>query len=117
MTTLKNHRITTLTLFAAAFLVFLGAGVLFGKEQFSAWRVAYFVGSVVGAGAIVAGVRGLRTGGLGVGPAQALVVVGVVLLAVGYWWLMFVSPVIALVVVYAGVIRHGLERELAVAAA
>jgi hypothetical protein len=112
MTTLKNHWITTLTLIAAGFLAFVGIGVLFGDDGVEAWRVAYTAGSLTGTLAILGGLWGLRTGGLGLGVANALVVVGLLVLSVGYWWFVFVPPIVALIVLYAGVIRHGLEREL-----
>lgn len=112
MTTVKNHWITALSLAVSLLLVAMGIGVLFGDFDSEAWRVAYSAGSILGALAIVGGLWGLRTGRLRHGVADSLIVVGVVVFGAGYWWLVFVPPVLALLVVYVGVIRNGLEREL-----
>jgi hypothetical protein len=37
--------------------------------------------------------------------------VGMIVLGAAFWWLL-IPPVIALVLLYAGIFRHGLEREL-----
>jgi hypothetical protein len=112
MDRVRNHWITTLTLVVAGLLTALGVGVLFGDDGVEAWRVGYTTGSVLGALAILGGLWRLRSDNGRLGVANALVVGGAVVFAVGYWWIVFVPPVLALVVVYAGVIRHGLKREL-----
>ncbi len=112
MTTIRAHWITALTIFAAAALGLLGIGVLFGDDGIEAWRVAYTTASLLGAAAILGGLWRMRAGAASGWVANALVVLGSAVLAVGYWWFVLVPPVVAAVVVYAGVIRHGLEREL-----
>jgi hypothetical protein len=120
MATLKNHWITTLTLIAAGLMALFGVGVVFGNDGIEAsrndgiqaWRVVYMAGSLMGALAILGGLWGLRTGSFRVGVANALVICGLVAFAVGYWWMVFVPLVVALTLVYVGVIRHGLEQEL-----
>jgi hypothetical protein len=44
--------------------------------------------------------------------AFALIVVGMLVLGVGFFWFVLLPSILALVVLYAGVFRRGLEREL-----
>ena len=44
--------------------------------------------------------------------SYALIVVGMIVLGVFFFWVVFVPLIVALVVLYAGVFRRGLEREL-----
>ena len=112
MDRVRNCWITALALVVAGLLAVFGVGVLFGDDGVEAWRVGYTTGSLLGALAILGGLWRLRSGNDPLALANALVVGGAVVFAVGYWWIVLLPPAVALVVVYAGVIRHGLEREL-----
>jgi len=115
MKTLRAHWITALTVVAAGFLAVVGVAFLAGAgEGDRSEFVALGIGCVVGAVALVVGMWGLWSGRIGRRVANLLVVVGLV--GVGLWWWMFVPAAIALVLLYAGVIRGGLARELAAAA-
>lgn len=110
---IKNHWITTLTVFAVAFLWFVSIGVVAGSDgTFEAWRVGYLVGGILAGSAILIGLWGIRSGRLRLWVANTLIVAGLVVFTAGYWWFVFIPPIIALVVLYAGVIRRGLDREL-----
>ena len=115
MKMVRAYWITALTVVAAGFLAVLGVAFLAGAgEGDRAESVASGIGCVVGAVALVVGMWGLWSGRFGRRVANVLVVVGLV--GVGLWWWMFVPAVVALVLLYAGVIRGGLGRELAAAA-
>ena len=62
--------------------------------------------------ALIVALWGLRTSRVEQRVAHALVVVSALVLAIGYWWFVFVPPIIAAAVLYAGVLKQGLAREL-----
>ena len=112
MNWLQEHWMTALAVVAAGFLGVIGVAFLAGAGEGDRGEfVALGIGNLVGAGALGMGLWGLRSGRVGVGAANALVVVG--LIGVGLYWWMFVPAAVALVLLYAGVIRGGLGRELA----
>ena len=96
-----------------AFVWFVSIGVVAGNDgSFEAWRVGYLVGGILAGSAILAGLWGLRSARLKSWLANTLIVAGLAVFTVGYWWFFLLPPIIALVVVYAGIIRRGLKREL-----
>jgi hypothetical protein len=109
----RNHWITALAALSAAFLVATGIAMIVSGGEFGETEVRIFgvVGSIAGL-ALITGLWGLRGGQLTRWVAHALIVAGLVVLGAGFWWFVFVPPVVALAVLYAGVIRGGLEREL-----
>ena len=62
--------------------------------------------------ALATGLWSLRAAQLNRSVAHTLIVAGLVVLGAGFWWFVLVPPVIALAVLYASVIKGGLEREL-----
>lgn len=106
------HWMTVLAVVAVGFLAVVGVAFLAGAgEGDRAEFVALGIGNLVGAGALAAGMWGLRSGRVGHRVSKVLVVVG--LIGVGLYWWMVVPAVVALVLLHAGVIRGGLDRELA----
>ena len=112
MELLRGHWMTALTLVAAGFLAVIGVAFLAGAGEGDRGEfVAFGLGCLVGAVALLVGMWGLWSGRVGRRSANVLVVVGLV--GVALWWWMFVPAAVALVLLYAGVIRGGLGRELA----
>lgn len=113
MRMLRAHWMTGLTVVTAGFMAVLGVAWLSGAgEGDRSEFVAYGIGCLVGAAALAVGVWGLWAGRLGRRGAQSLVVAGLVGAGALLWWMMF-PAVVALMLLYAGVIRGGLGRELA----
>ena len=112
MDMVRGRWITALTAIAAGFLAVVGVALLVnpGDGDYAEF-VVWGVGSLVGAAALAMGMWGLRSGRVGRRFTSVLVVVG--LAVVGMFWWMVIPAVLALVVLYAGVIRGGLRRELA----
>lgn len=108
----RGRWITALTAIAAGFLGVVGVALLVnpGDGDYAEF-VVWGIGSLVGAAALAIGMWGLRSGRIGRRVTSGLVVVG--LAVVGMFWWMVIPAVLALVVLYAGVIRGGLRRELA----
>jgi membrane protease YdiL (CAAX protease family) len=104
--------ITALTAIAAGFLAVVGVALLVnpGDGDYAGF-VVWGVGSLLGAVALVTGTWGLWSGRIGRRVTSGLLVVG--LAVVGLFWWMIVPAVLALVLLYVGVIRGGLRRELA----
>ncbi len=113
MEAIKNHWVTGLALLATAVLILSGFGMIIsgGSESEAGVRV-YGAVMLLGGLVLLSGLWGLRSGRLNLVLAHVLVVAGAIVFGVGLWWLVLVPPVIALVVVYSGVVRRGLEREL-----
>jgi hypothetical protein len=113
METVKDHWVTALTLLGTGFLVVVGiALIVTGGDDNSGEVRAYGVAGLLGALAILAGLQGLRTGRPKPPIAYALIVIGMLVLGIGFFWFVLLPSVLALVVLYAGVFRRGLEREL-----
>lgn len=110
---LRKHWITGLSVVAIAFLVSTGIAMMVTGGEFDETEVRIFgvVGFIAGV-ALATGLWSLRAAQLNRSVAHALIVAGLVVLGAGFWWFVFVPPIIALAVLYAGVIKGGLEREL-----
>lgn len=111
MDTLRRHWITGLAVLTAGFLAFVGVALFVdpGEGEHSEF-VFWGTMSFLGAAALATGLWGLRSGQIGRLGAHGLVVVG--LLVAGMYWWMLVPAAVAIVLLYAGVVRGGLEREL-----
>lgn len=106
----RQNWTSVLALLGAAFLVVVGiALIITGTDDNTVEGRIYGSVGLVGGLALFAGVYGLRTGRLAPTLARSLVVGGALVLGVGFWWFMFLPAVIAVVVLYFGVIRRGLE--------
>lgn len=112
-TGIKNHWITGLSLLGASFLLLTGTAMIITGGEFNETGVRVFgVFAGLGGLSLLGGLWGLRTGRLKPWVTYALITVGVLVLGAGFWWFVFIPPIIALIVLYAGVIRQGLAREL-----
>ena len=113
MTAIKNHWITGLAILGSGLAVAAGIAMSVTGGEFNDAGVR-IIGVVVGLGGlmIVSGLWGLRTGRLGMRSAHILIVVGFVIFGGAMWWFVLVPPAIALAVVWAGVVKQGLAREL-----
>ena len=109
----SNHWVTALTLVGTTFLVVVGIALIVtgGDDNDGGVRIVGVI-ALLGALAILGGLRGLRTGRPKPSLAFALIVVGMLVLGVGFFWFVLLPSILALVVLYAGVFRRGLEREL-----
>lgn len=113
MTALRNHWITWLSLVAAAFMLVTGTAMLITGGEFDEAEVRTIGAfAVVGGLLTLAGLGGLRTGRASARLSHAMIVAAMLILAIGYWWFVFVPPLVALAVIWAGVFRQGLSREL-----
>jgi hypothetical protein len=115
MTILKDHWITGLALLAAAFLVFISIAA-FGASDPEYRTEDRIAGVMAGVAALslVAGLWSLRGGRLGLWISHTMIVLGGVVTAM-FFWMLLIPTVIGLTVIYAGVIRRGLQRELRLA--
>ncbi len=115
MKTLRAHWMTALTVVGTGFLAVVGVAFLAGAgEGDRAEFVALGIGNLVAAAALMVGMWGMRSGRVSHRASNILLVVG--LIGVGLYWWMLVPALVALVLLYAGVIRGGLRHELARAA-
>lgn len=112
MTSLRANWITVLAGLSTALLVIAGVGMIASGGEFNEAEVrVYGLVSLLGGLALVAGLWLLRSGMAESSISYSLLVIGIIVLGAAFWWLL-IPPVIALVLLYAGVFRHGLEREL-----
>ncbi len=114
MDVLKNHWVTLLALVGAAFLLVTGITMLAtgGEDGETGIRV-FGAFSVVAGVATLVGLQAMRTGSLDVSIARALVIIGMVWLGAGFWWFVFLPPILAIAVLYFGIYRQRLPEELA----
>ncbi len=114
MSGLRNNWITAVAVVNGAFLAFMAVGIGVADESTSAER--FFGIAVMGVAAIafIGGLWGVRSGRL----SKPVAPTGIVLGAAGtlLWFWMVIPPIIALVVLWFGVIREGLAREAGIAA-
>jgi hypothetical protein len=112
MTGLRTHWITALAGLSVALLVIAGVGMIVSGGEFDETEVRiYGVVSLLGGLALIAGLWLLRSEMAPSSISYSLLVVGLIVLGAAFWWLL-IPPVIAVVLLYVGVFRHGLEREL-----
>ena len=110
MTELRSNWITWLALVNGAFLLFMAVGI--GVDDGSTVAERFFGLGVMGVAAVsfVGGLWGLRSGRFSNTVCLAGVVIGIAGTHIWFW--MVIPPIIALVVLWFGVIRGGLVREL-----
>lgn len=113
MTALKNHWITWLSIIAAGFMLVTGTAMTVTGGEFNETEVRVVgIFGVLGGLLALAGLVSLRSRLTNPTLAYGMIVLAMSILAIGYWWFVFVPPLVAVVVVWAGVIREGLSREL-----
>jgi hypothetical protein len=113
MAAVRNHWITGLSLVSAVFMLATGTAMAVSGGEFDETGVRLFGGAaIVGGVSVLGGLWGLRQSSVQPRFAYGLVVAGMVVLGGVYWWFVFVPPLLALAVVWAGVVKKGLVREL-----
>lgn len=113
MAAVRDHWITGLSLVGAVFMLATGTGMVVSGGEFDETGVRiYGAAAITGGLLVLGGLWGLRQSSVQPRRAQGLIVAGMVVLAGVYWWFVFVPPVFALVVVWVGVVKKGLVREL-----
>ena len=109
---LKDHWLTALALIAAALQVFLCLAATFTSDpEFRDEDRVVAVVTGIGATALLAGLWGIRTRALPSRAANTLIVIGAVATAL-WFWLFLVPGIIGVALIYWGVMKGGLEREL-----
>jgi len=95
------------------FLLFMTVGI--GVDDGSNTAERFFGMGTMGVAAIafIGGLWGLRSGRLSKGVSQTGIVIGVAGTVIWFW--MVIPPIFALIVLWFGVVRGGLARELATA--
>lgn len=116
----KRHWITALSVLAAVFLVFLSVASFSASDPDYEVEDRIFGGGgpspgsrvvvALGALALLGGLWGLRTGRLKLWVAHTLIILGAVVTASFFW--LVIPTIVGITMVYAGVIKGGLEREL-----
>lgn len=113
MDAIKNHWITGLALLCAAFMVVTGIAMMATGGEFDEAGVRVYGALAISGGLVIlVGLWGLWSGRVDLVLAQGLVAVGMFALGLLYWWFVLVPPVVALGVLWVGVIKKGLVREL-----
>jgi hypothetical protein len=64
---------------------------------------------MLGGAYLLSGVHSYRSQSLSLPVARTLVVTGAIVLGVGFWWFILIPAIVAILVIYFGVIRGGLE--------
>ena len=110
---MKQYWITTLTVFIGAAMVILAIlAMLFGEDMSGvAVNVLLALLMVMGALTLV-GVVNLRRGHSGDVLSLSLIGVGVAAFGLAWFWMLFIPSALALVVLWFGIVKGGLVREL-----
>jgi hypothetical protein len=112
---IRENWITGLATLVGLFLVFMTVGI--GVDDASNGAERFFGVAVMGVAAVafLGGLWGLRSGRLSKAVSNAGIVVGVAGTVIWFW--MIIPPALGLIVLWFGVARGGLARELTVAPA
>ena len=111
MEVVKRYWLTELAVILG--LILLALAVAFGvddSEDLAGRQVGVLITGVPGL-ALLGGLWYLRSGRLPVSVCTGAIVLGLV--AAMFWWWLLVPPIVALVVLWFGVVKRGLVRELA----
>lgn len=109
---IKDHWITALALIAAALQVFLClAAVLTSDPEYQDEDRVVSVITGIGATALLVGLWGIRSRRLPSRAANTLIVIGAVATAL-WFWLFLIPGIVGAALIYFGVMKGGLEREL-----
>ena len=110
---LKKYWITSLSVLAVGFLVFLSvAGFTASDPDYTTEDRVTGTIAAVGALALAAGLWSLHRGRLRPWLAHILIVPGLIFVGM-FFWLFLIPTIVSLIVLYAGVLKRGLQRELA----
>ena len=111
METLRRHWLTGLSLLFAATLILSGLGGALSPSQSTGVRIAVLVVLVPLGVALLVGLWLLREG-RPKPAAYILIVVPVAFAGLGFFFLLLIPTILALLVIVFGVIKGGLAREL-----
>ena len=108
----KKHWVTSATLLMVAFVLFLAVAIPLDTGDISAagpttGGIVYGVCAL----ALLAGLWLLREG-RATPVAYTLIVVGALVPGVGFFWMLLLPTILAFVIIFFGVFRGGLVREL-----
>jgi hypothetical protein len=108
----QKHWVTAATLLMVAFILFLAVAIALDVDD-SSTAERTFGGAVLGICglALLAGMWLLREG-RATPVAYTLIVVVTLFVGVGFFWLLFIPTILAVVIIFFGVVRGGLVREL-----
>jgi hypothetical protein len=108
----QKHWVTAATLLMVAFTLAIAVAIALDVDDSSAAERT-FGGVVLGICglALLAGMWLLREG-RATRLAYALIVVVTLFVGVGFFWLLFIPTILAVVIIFFGVVRGGLVREL-----
>jgi hypothetical protein len=110
MAFVSRNWVTSLAVINGGFLLFLAVALGMNSSDSTASERVFGLATMGVAGlALLAGLWGLRSGRWSRSVSYAGVVVGVIGTLVWFW--MVIPPILALVVLWFGVVRNGLARE------
>jgi hypothetical protein len=108
---IKDHWITVLAGLCTVFVLFLGMALIIGPDQGDEAPDRLVGAAYLLAGfGMLAGLWGLRNGRVKLWVANTLFVIGLIATGLLFW--LIIPLIVALIVLFAGVVRGGLEREL-----
>lgn len=112
ITALKAYWITALAIVGVAFLVFIGISFITSPDdgRETADRLIGVIFGLIGLG-LLAALWGLRTERFPLRVAHGLIIIGAITVGM-FFWLFLVPLIVALAILYAGVYKGGLRREL-----
>jgi hypothetical protein len=112
----QKHWLTSATLLMVAFVLFLAVAIALDAKDSTSGRTTGGVVFGLCTLALLAGLWLLREG-RAVPLSYTLIVVGALVPGVGFFWMFLLPTVLAFVVIFFGVVRGGLVRELSPSAA
>jgi len=107
----QKHGLTVAALLMVAFVLFLSVAIALDTEDSISGRTTGGIVFGVCTIALVAGLWLLREG-RSTAVAYTLIVVGALVPGVGFFWMFFLPTILAFVIIFFGVFRGGLVREL-----
>lgn len=107
----KEHGNTTAAVLMVAFVTFIAAAIALETDDTTSGRTTGGVVFGLCAVAILVGLWLLREG-RATPVANTLIVIGSLFPGVSFFWMLLLPTALAVVVIYSGVIKGGLAREL-----
>jgi hypothetical protein len=108
----QKHGTTAATLLMVAFALFLAVAIALDTDDTSAWgRTTGGVVFGLCTLALMAGLWLLRDG-RATSVAYTLIVVGALVPGVAFFWMLLLPTILAFIIIFFGVVRGGLVREL-----
>jgi hypothetical protein len=107
----RKHWLTALSLLMAAFMLFLAVAFALDTEGSSTARTTGAVVFGISGLVLLSGLWLLRSGGSRAA-AYTLIVVPTLWVGAGFFWMLLIPTALAFVIIFFGVFRGGLVREL-----